>query len=88
MAGILRAWAWAIVFLTLLYWLLWFYLRSFRREALEKQADPELSEPAREAWIRAGMQEFDHSLRVRLLALVYILPLAAIAIIIYVVNHT
>ncbi|MDZ7908001.1 MAG: hypothetical protein U5N10_07205 [Gemmobacter sp.] len=87
MFAILRAWAIAFVLLTILYWMLRIYFRSLRREKLEKQFDAGDAEGDRSAYIDSGMQAYDRSLRPRLLWLVYVLPLTAIAVIIYFVNY-
>jgi uncharacterized protein involved in cysteine biosynthesis len=87
MLGILRAWLIALVILTVFYWLLRTYFRSTRREALEKRFDEEGLTGERDIWVEAQMKDYGRSLKLRLLWLVYILPLAAIAVIIYYVNH-
>lgn len=40
------------------------------------------------AFIRKGLEEYDDSFRRKLIGLVYIVPIAVIAYIIYVVNYT
>jgi hypothetical protein len=87
MLGILRAWLIALVILTVFYWLLRTYFRSTRREALEKRFDEEGLTGDRDIWVEAQMKDYGRSLKLRLLWLVYILPLAAIAGIIFYVNH-
>ena len=87
MFAILRAWAIAFLLLTVLYWMLRIYFRSLRREALEKQFDAGDAEGDRSTYIDSGMKAYDRSLRPRLLWLVYVLPLTAIALIIYFVNY-
>jgi hypothetical protein len=87
MLGILRAWLIALVILTVFYWLLRTYFRSTRREALEKRFDEEGLTGERDIWVEAQMKDYGRSLKLRLLWLVYILPLAAIAGIIFYVNH-
>ena len=87
MLGILRAWLVALVILTVFYWLLRTYFRSTRREALEKRFDEEGLTGDRDIWVEAQMKDYGRSLKLRLLWLVYILPLAALAGIIFYVNH-
>lgn len=87
MLGILRAWLVALVILTVFYWLLRTYFRSTRREALEKRFDEEGLTGDRDIWVEAQMKDYGRSLKLRLLWLVYILPLAAIVGIIFYVNH-
>lgn len=77
--------------LTIAYVLTGIYSRSVRREKLEKEWD---SDPAREgqakderaAFIEAGMEEYRHGLKRRLLWLIYILPTIAFLATIYYVN--
>lgn len=88
MFAILRAWLFALVGLTVFYWLLRTYFRSLRREALEKRFEDEGLTGERDIWVEAQMKDYSRSLKVRLLWLVYILPMAAIAGIIYYVNHS
>lgn len=88
MFAILRAWLFALVILTVFYWLLRTYFRSLRREALEKRLEDEGLTGERDIWVEAHMKDYGRSLRFKLLWLVYILPMAAIAGIIYYVNHT
>ncbi|WP_151719566.1 hypothetical protein [Gemmobacter serpentinus] len=87
MIAILRAWALAFVILTVFYWLLRIFFRSTRREKLEKRFAARGMEGDRDAWVEAQMKDYNRSLRVRLLWLVYILPMAGIGITIYLVNH-
>lgn len=74
-----------------LYLLLWIYMRSLRREALEGEWDerhPGQAGPGpdRAEFVRRAMTGFEQSLRARLLWLVFIIPTAAIMGIIYWVN--
>ncbi|MEH7830113.1 hypothetical protein [Gemmobacter denitrificans] len=87
MIAILRAWAFGLVILTLFYWLLRVYFRSTRREALEKRFDAEGMTGDRDAWVDSQMKDYGRSLHLKLLWLVYILPMAAIAATVYFVNY-
>jgi hypothetical protein len=77
--------------LTVVYFLVSVYSRSVRREKLEKHWD---GDPANEgkpgaersAFIAEGMQHYEHGLRKRLIWLVYVIPMVAVAVIIYFVN--
>ena len=91
MIGILRILVFAFIGLSVVYLLVSIYSRSVRRENLEKAWD---SDPAREgaakadrdAYISGGMAAYEHSLRKKLIWLVYVLPAVAMAVIIYFVN--
>lgn len=87
MIMILRAWAFGFVILTVMYWLLRIYFRSTRREALEKRFEAEGMEGDRDAWVEDRMKDYGRSLKLKLLWLVYILPMAAMAVTIYLVNY-
>ena len=92
MIGLIRLALFGFVALTLVYLLVSIYSRSIRRERLEKEWD---SDPAnegslpdeREAFIEAGMAAYRHSLRRKLIVLVYIIPMAIVAITTYLVNN-
>lgn len=73
--------------LTLLYGVLSVYARSVHREGLETRFDAGGIEGLREDFIRDGMAQYDHSLRKRLLLLVYVIPVVLIVVIAYVVNN-
>lgn len=91
MIGLIRLAVVGFVLLTVVYVLVSIYSRSVRRERLEKEWD---TDPANEgrlpdertAFIEAGMQTYRHSLRRRLIVLVYVVPLAAAAVTAYLVN--
>ncbi len=76
----------ALVFLTGVYFLVSIYSRSVRRERLEKRFDAGGVEGDRDAYIADGMAVYEHGLRKRLIWLVIILPLAAMAATVYFVN--
>ena len=79
------------VLLTAVYLMVSAYSASVRREKLEHAWD---SDPAHEggteadraAFIDGGMEHYRHGLRRRLIVLVYILPMVAFAVIVYVIN--
>ena len=88
MAAFFRLILFVLIVQTVFYVLLRIYLRSLRRERLEQvwhSRHPDLAgnHPARREFVRKAMVGFDKSLKVRLLWLVYILPQAAIAAIVW-----
>ncbi|MBD3765215.1 MAG: hypothetical protein IE927_10925 [Rhodobacterales bacterium] len=85
--GWLKLLALVLAALTLVFWLVQAYSRSIRRERLEKRFDQGDVPGDRDAYIEAGMAEYDHGLRRRLIWLVYIIPLGAMAIALWVVNY-
>lgn len=81
---------WFVV-LTVVYLIVSAYSASVRRERLENQWDTDPAyeggtEADRAAFVEAGMDHYRHGLRRRLILLVYVLPMVAFAIIVYVVN--
>ncbi|TQS70426.1 hypothetical protein ERN12_14925 [Rhodobacteraceae bacterium] len=77
--------------LTLIYVLIGVYARSLARERLEKAwEDPKTGAAScltREEFIAQGMRAYKHSLRRKLLVLVYIVPVGVVAILVYVMNY-
>ena len=66
------------------------HVRLLRREALEKDWDtaPQAEGPAaRDRFIEAGMADYEHSLRRKLLWGVLVLPAVVIGLLIYLVNY-
>jgi hypothetical protein len=76
----------ALAILTVFYFLVSIYSRSVRREKLEKRFDAGGVEGDRDAYIAKGMAAYEQGLRKRLIWLVIILPLAAMAATVYFVN--
>lgn len=64
------------------------YLRSLRREALENAWDRgEGGALSRDDYVAAEMVRFDRSLLLKIIALVYVLPVIVVGGIIYFVNY-
>lgn len=78
------------VILTIAYLALSWYSRSLRRERLENDwaedhpGDLESSERA--AYIADGMAKYENGLRKKLILLVYVVPITALAVLLYVIN--
>jgi hypothetical protein len=88
---LLRIWVAEFIGLTLIYVLVSIYSRSVRREKLEKRWDTDPANEgatgaARDAFIQGGMDHYEHGLRRRLIWLVYVIPMVAVAVIVYFVN--
>jgi hypothetical protein len=88
---LLRIWVAEFIGLTVVYVLVSIYSRSVRREKLEKRWDADPANEgatgvARDAFIRDGMDHYEHGLRRRLIWLVYVIPMVAVAVIVYFVN--
>jgi hypothetical protein len=72
--------------LTVIYFVVSIYSRSVRREKLEDRFDEGGVEGDRDAYIEEGMKAYHKGLRRRLLLLIYVVPLVAMAVTVYLVN--
>ena len=86
MIGLIRLAVVALVVMTVFYWLLKIYSRSLRREKLEKRWAEEGAVGDRDAYVKAGLAEYDASLRPKLIWGVYVIPTLAMGVIIYLIN--
>ena len=86
MLGLARLVIILLVALTIVYVCLSLYSRSVRRGKLEAQWAEEGRVGDRDAFIREGLEDYDGSLRRKLILGVYVVPLALIGLIIYLVN--
>jgi hypothetical protein len=77
-----------VVVLTLIYGAVSLYSREQRRATLKRRWKDKGLTGDRQAFIQRGLNQYDHSFRRRLVLLVYILPMGAIALIIYVINFS
>jgi len=75
-----------LVVLTVVYFSLSLYSRRVRRGKLEREWDEEIGTGDREAFVRAGLKQYDGSLRRKLILGVYIVPLSLMMLIIYLTN--
>lgn len=74
--------------LSVVYALMFIWLRSLRRERLENEWDSgRAPHTTRDRHIADGMAQFRRSTVVRLLWGVYVLPLVALGVVIYINNH-
>lgn len=86
MIGFLRLGLFLAVALTVLYILVSLYARSRERERLERRWDAAQGPGDRAEFIEAGMIRYNKSLRRRLLWLIYVIPVAVISVLVYVLN--
>lgn len=86
MFALVRLFAIAFVILTVIYICLSLYSRAVRRDKLEAEWDEETPTPDREAFVDAGLKEYDSSLRRKLILGVYIVPFSLVGLIIYLTN--
>lgn len=88
MPALFRLLFFGLIFLTILYFALSWYFRSERRRRMERDWEEAGRPGNREAYIEAGMKQYEQSLRRKLVWLVYVVPLTTIVVIVYVTNYT
>jgi hypothetical protein len=90
MIAFVRLAVFGLIFLTAAYFLVSIYSRSVRREKLEKRWDAEHGPggdmAARDAYIEDGMRAYEKGLRKKLIVLVYVVPIVAVGVLIYLIN--
>ncbi|MDU8910839.1 hypothetical protein [Aestuariicoccus sp. MJ-SS9] len=74
------------IVLTIVYVVLSLYSRSVRRGKLEAQWDEEGMTGDKDAFVREGLEDYDGSLRRKLILGVYVIPLCLITLVIYLTN--
>lgn len=90
MFGFLRVVVLGFIALSVVYVLVSIYSRSVRREKLEKEWDSEHSgaddTAARETFVDRGMEDYDRSIRPKLILLVYVIPAILAGVLMAVIN--
>ncbi|MFW8633577.1 hypothetical protein [Cribrihabitans pelagius] len=86
MFGFLRLVLLLAVGLTVIYGAVSLYSREVRRAKLKRHWKRKGLTGDRAAFIQRGLQQYDRSFRRRLILLVYIIPLGAIGLLVYVIN--
>jgi len=75
-----------LIVLTVVYVVLSLYFRAVRKAKLKRYWKERGLTSDREAYVRRGLKRYDGSIRRKLILLVYIIPLGAIALLVYVTN--
>lgn len=78
----------AFVVLSIIYLSLSLYSRARARDRLEEEWDNGDFDIPREAYVQAGLADYDGSLRRKLILGVYIVPMTLVCLIVYLVNFT
>nr|WP_134014735.1 hypothetical protein [Litoreibacter halocynthiae] len=86
MFAILRLSLVAFIVMLIVYFILSAWSRSVRRGKLAEEWDEEVREGDRDAFIEQGLEEYDGSLRRKLILGVFVVPYLVIAVLVYVVN--
>ncbi|KNG93841.1 hypothetical protein [Pseudaestuariivita atlantica] len=84
--GLLRLLVIGFVFLTIIYIILSLWSRSVRRKKLEAEWEGEAMTGDRDQWVRNGLEEYDGSVRRKLILGVYIIPVIVVSVIVYLTN--
>ena len=74
------------VVLSIIYVALSFYSRAVRKGKLQREWDEEGMEGDKDAWVQKGLEDYDGSLRRKLILGVYVVPVVVVSIIIYLTN--
>lgn len=74
------------IVLTVIYVSISVYSRAVRRGKLKAQWDEEQMTGDRSTFIREGMEDYENSLRAKLIWGVYVIPITVVAVIIYLTN--
>jgi len=83
---IIRLFGMLFLFLTVVYICLSLYSRSVRKGKLEEEWFQEGQHGDKDAFVKAGLEDYNGSLRKKLLLGVYVIPFTLIVVIIYVQN--
>lgn len=86
MIGFFKLAIFGLIGLTIIYLSLSVYLRSLERERLENEWEAGGIPGDRDDHVSRGLQVYRHSLRRRLLWLVYIIPIAVITALVWILN--
>ncbi len=85
--ALIRLFVIAFIVLSIVYISVSLYSRAVRRDKLGREWDEDIREGDRAAFVKAGLKEYDGSLRRKLILGVYVIPAVIVATIIYVVNY-
>jgi Na+/H+ antiporter NhaC len=84
--AILRLSVVAFIVMLVVYFILSAWSRSVRRGKLGEEWDEDVREGDRDAFIEQGLEEYDGSLRRKLILGVFVVPYLVIGVLVYVVN--
>lgn len=87
MAALLRLMIIGFVVLTVIYLAVSLYSRTVRRSKLGAEWDESQGPGARDTFIREGLEEYDGSLRRKLILGIYVVPTLLVALIVYLTNY-
>ncbi|MBI1218459.1 MAG: hypothetical protein GC186_07910 [Rhodobacteraceae bacterium] len=91
MIALFRLAVFGLVALTVVYLIVSAYAASIRRERLQREWEGNAagSDPAAQAeFVAAGMRDWRHGFRHKLILGVYVVPILLVAVVVYVLNFT
>lgn len=86
MLAFMRLVIFGFLFLTVLYLAISYWSRTVRARKLEREWEQEGGTGDKDAYIRKGLTEYGTSFRRKLILLVYIVPVVAVVVVIYMTN--
>lgn len=87
MLGAARLLLIAFVVLTLIYICLSLYSRAVRKGKLQAEWDENKGPGTRDSFVQQGLEDYDGSLRRKLILGVYVVPILLVSLIIYLTNY-
>ncbi len=84
--GLLRLGFFAFLIMLIVYFVVSWWSRSVRRDKLSAEWDEEGMTGDKEAFVEAGLAEYDGSLRRKLIFGVFVVPYLVIGVLVYVIN--
>ncbi len=88
MFALVRLMVVGFIVLTVIYVCLSFYARAVRKGQLQQEWYEGPQEQPLEAFLEEGMEEYDSSLRRKLILSVYVIPVILVSVIIYLTNFS
>lgn len=85
--GLLRLGAMAFIVMLLVYFVLSWWSRGVRRDKLEAEWDEDIQTGDKAAFVEEGLEDYEGSLRRKLIFGVFVVPYLVIAVLVYVVNY-
>jgi len=86
MAAFLRLVVFGFLILSVIYVIVSFWSRAVRRRKLEQEWNDTGHPGDKETYMTEGMEQYDRSLRRKLILLIYVVPVVVVGTIIYVTN--
>ena len=84
--GLLRLGFFAFLIMLIVYFVVSWWSRSVRRDKLSAEWDKEGMTGDKDAFVEAGLAEYDGSLRRKLIFGVFVVPYLVIGVLVYVIN--